>query len=177
MRIRREPVPVSTVPDQPSLSHLRRTRVGRRLGVSAFALFLGLGLSSRLGPLERSIAASEQGYSLSVSFPAVTRPGLAASWSLEVEHSGGWSEPVVLAVTRDYFDIFDIDTMIPSPSATRVDGDRVILEFDPPEGDSLTVQLDGRVEPGIQASPEATTAIQTAVGAVAEVRYRTWLVP
>lgn len=168
---------VSTIPEPASVSRLRRSRSLRRLGISAFALVVILGISNRLGPLEERVSASARDYELVVSYPIITRAGLPVSWLVEVERAGGWIDPVVVSVTHSYFEIFDFHGMTPEPSSTRVEDDLLILEFDPPEGERLTVRFDGRVEPGIQASREATTAIHAYAGEIAEVRYRTWVAP
>jgi hypothetical protein len=53
----------------------------------------------------------------------------------------------------------------------------VIWEFDPPDGDTLGVSLDARVEPGAQWGRQGETSILVDGKPVVTAKYRTWVLP
>jgi hypothetical protein len=53
----------------------------------------------------------------------------------------------------------------------------VIWEFDPPDGDTLGVSLDARVEPGVQWGRTGETSVLVDGQPVVTVRYKTWVLP
>jgi hypothetical protein len=53
----------------------------------------------------------------------------------------------------------------------------VIWEFDPPDGDTLGVSLDARIEPGAQWGRTGETSVLVDGRPVATARYKTWVLP
>lgn len=112
---------------------------------------------------------------LEVDHPTVARPGLAAPLTIEVRDPEGFDGPVAISVSRAYIGMWDWNAMLPEPSGQSVDDDRIVFEFDPPEGDVLVVRLDGRIEPGVQSTRAGEIALLDDSGAdaaVVEVRTR-----
>jgi hypothetical protein len=87
---------------------------------------------------------------LTVRYPSVTRPALASPFEIVVTRPGGFEQDVELAVDLHYLELWDLNGIFPSPSEERSDDGRVIWTFDPPEGDTLRVVYEARIEPGIQ---------------------------
>ncbi len=103
--------------------------------------------------------AEQDGYRLSLQYPAVARAGLDVRWQVTVEHSGGFDKELTLAVTGDYFDIYETQGFWPEPSATKRDGDTMYLTFDAPDGDTFVFDYDAYIQPSSQVGRDATVAL------------------
>lgn len=168
------------VPTEPSavpLRRVRRWRAGRRLFATGLAVFLALGLLGVLGVRSAEVEAAADGYELTVAYTAVSRPGLATPWSVEVRRAGGFDEPITLATTSAYFDLFDENGLDPDPATATQDAERVYWTFEPPPGEVLAVSFDARIEPAAQSGQPATTAVLVDWQAVVSVDYRTRVMP
>ena len=142
--------------------------------VLAFVLLAATGL---FGQRDRRVSASAAGYELTVTFPAMSRGGLATQWSAVVRRSGGFEGPVMVATTSDYFTIFDENAIHPQPASVTTSGDMLVWEFDPPTGDALTIDIDARLEPDVHLGRGATTSVLVDDAPVVEVTYTTRVMP
>ena len=168
---------VPTAPEEPDLLRSRRARIGRRLFMTGLFAVLALGLAGWLGVETAHDDRRGGGYELTVTYGQVSRGGLATPWSLEVRHPGGFDGPITISTS----------TQVPRPvrrerlrsAAVEVDGDarRVIWEFDPPDGDTLGVSLDARVEPGAQWGRTGETSVLVDGKPVVTAKYKTWVLP
>ena len=129
--------------------------IARRVGVGLLVLFVLVGLTGLLGVRSSTRHATGDGIDLRVRYGRVSRPGLATPLSIEVRRDGGFDAPVVLELDADYFDLFDLNGIYPSPAGEASLGDRLHWEFDPPDGELLRVTLDARVSPA-RAAPGST---------------------
>ncbi len=168
---------VPTEPEPIGLSRLRRDRALRRAVIALLVIFLLVGVSSILGAHTSVASASGEGYTLSVTYPALTRPGLPIRWEIQVQHPGGFSEPIRLATTFDYLHLFDISNLEPDANSATATGDQVIYIFDPPPGDTFRVSMDGNTEPDVHELPEAVTGLVVDDRTVVQVTYTTRVVP
>jgi hypothetical protein len=84
-----------------------------------------------------------------------------------------------LRITSSYLDVLDENGMDPQPTDTFRDGSDTTWTFAVPEGESeLTVDLDVRVEPGVQLRrPDARVALLVDDAVVDEVSLRSWILP
>ena len=114
---------------------------------------------------------------MKVTFASVTRAGLATPWVAEITHEGGFHGPIVLETTGDYWKLFDENGLDPEPSASRTNGDFLVWEFDPPDGDTLVVDFDARLAPAVHLGTGATTRVMVEGSPVAQVHYDTRVVP
>ena len=112
-----------------------------------------------------------------MTFGRVSRPGLATPWSLEIRHRGGFDGPVTVSTNSKYLDLFDENGFDPQPSRSSATADEVVWEFDPPDGDTLGVSLDGRVEPGAQWGGTGETSVLVDGKPVVTAKYKTWVLP
>jgi hypothetical protein len=167
----------STLRDLRTATENRPARWGRRLAVAAMAVVVVAGATGWLGVRAWTVRADGGGYDLSVTYPLVARSGLDVPWILRLEHPGGFSGPVTIALTADYYDIFEFQGMHPEPSEERSDGEFVYLTFPAPDGDVLRVSLDPDVQPASQVGRDAVTKAIVGGRTVAQVDYETWLVP
>ncbi len=168
---------VPTAPEEPDLLHSRRARVLRRLFMTALFGVLALGLTGALGVRSGTTTGRGGGYELTVTYGRVTRAGLATPWSLEIRHPGGFDGPVMVATNTKYLDMFDENGFDPEPSRTTANADTVFWEFEPPEGDTLRVSLDARLEPGVQWGRTGETSVLADGAPVVTTRYKTWVLP
>jgi hypothetical protein len=169
--------PMPTNPEAVPLSRLRRAQNGRRVILAAVIGFLLVGAANLLGVRQETVSATGGGYRLSVTYTSVTRPGLVTPWSFTVEHPGGFDGPITVAATQSYFDLFDHNVFYPDVAKSTASDGRLIWEFDPPPGDTLTVLMDARMEPTEQLSRAATTSVLVEGQPVATVHYTTRVVP
>lgn len=135
----------------------------------AVILVDGTGSVDAFGVDTTTVRSDGDGYVLTVTAPRVSRPGLATPLRIHVRHTGGFTGPVDLAIERSYLQQFDFNRFYPEPSGEVPDGDFVILSFDPPDGDDFVVELDGRLEPGVQSGSAGTIRLLRGGDVVAEI--------
>ena len=172
------------VPGSPAAA---RTLRSRRFVYGAMSLalttLLGLAVAESWGAVvaygvDTSLARTEGGgYRLGVRYATVSRPALATPFEITVDRSGGFDGPVTVAVTRDYLALWDENGLSPAPSAETTLGEWLVWEFDPPPGERFSVAYDGRIEPGAQTGTAGRVALMDDDVAVAEVSFRTRVLP
>jgi hypothetical protein len=82
-----------------------------------------------------------------------------------------------LATTATYFNLFDFADIDPDPSKQTTSAELSIWEFDPPQGETLRVTLDARLEPARQQGSTATTSILEGDLPIVSIRYQTRVMP
>jgi hypothetical protein len=168
---------VPTAPEEPDLLRSRRARAGRRLFMTLLVAFLAYGMTGGLGVKTRSTTAQGGGYELTVTYGQVSRPGLATPWSIEIHHPGGFDGPVTVSTTTEYLDMFDENGLDPEPSNATANPEEVIWEFEPPDGDTLAISFDARIEPGVQWGRTGRTSVLVDGQPVVTASYKTWVMP
>lgn len=167
----------STIPEEPSRGRVARARMGRRLGIGVLGLFLALGAINVFGVRSDRVSASGGGYELTVTYAAMSRPGLATPWNVEVRRRGGFEGPITIATTLDYLNMFDENGLDPDPSSSTATDELVIWEFEPPDGDTLGITFDARLEPAVQSGRSGETSVLVDGEAVVRVGYTTRVMP
>lgn len=168
-------------PDGERVLAARRRLYG--LTTVVLSLVLGLGLVDAVGwwhaygVSSATVRDSADGYVLSVRYGQVSRPALATPFEIVVTSEDGFHSPVVVAVDQRYLAMWDVNGIVPTPSSEVVDGDRVLWEFEPPEGSTLTVAYDGRIEPSRQTSQRGEVALLDGDTVVASVEFTTRVMP
>jgi hypothetical protein len=114
---------------------------------------------------------------LTVDYARVTRPALASPFALEVTRSGGFDEPIEVAISRQWIEVWDENGFVPEPDASTGDPSWVVYEFAPPDGDTLRVFYDARLEPARQESVAGAVQVREFGAAIAEVRFETTVRP
>lgn len=169
-----------TAPEEVSLDRLTRARAGRRLFFLAVTAFVALGAFGFFGVTTSTTTATGGGYELSVDYASRSRSGLASPLKIEIRRPGGFGRDTVeLATTSSYLDIFDQNSIEPEPTESTDDGERVFWTFTvPPGGETLSVTLDVRIEPGVQlATARATTWVLEDGAEPVSVDYSTLVLP
>lgn len=169
---------MTTIPAEfPDLRRLGRARALRRVFLVLLVAFIGLGLAGVFGVRTRTVSASSGGYDLEVEYVHVTRPGLDSPWSATITHRGGFTGPVTLAATSDYFDMFDENGLDPDSIKVQQDGRYIIWTFEKPPGDTLKVSFDAILSPGQQWGHGGVARVLENGRPAVEVKFHTWVSP
>jgi hypothetical protein len=148
--------------------------------LTAMAFVVAAGISSLLGVHTSTVSTHSNGYDLTLHYPAVARAGLDTEWQVTVTHPGGFGKQLTLAVTGDYFNIFETQGFHPNPSQETRDGQNLYLTFTAPPGDAFVVDFDTYIQPSSQKGSTATVSLvknSNFTTAVASVHIDTRLMP
>jgi hypothetical protein len=150
----------------------------RRVFMTVLAVVVGAGLAGLLGVRSSTAEASENGWSLTLQYAATARAGLDVPFVVTVRHEGGLGKQVTLAITGEYFDIFETQGFHPEPSDETRDAETLYLTFNaPPDGDTLVVSYDAYIQPAAQRGRAATVGVVDEGRQVAVVHINTRLLP
>lgn len=162
----------------------RRLLYGLTTGLLAVILGLavldGVGALDVYGPDTSTVDAEGGGYRLEVTYPAVSRPGLASPFEVIVEPEAGFTEAVTIGIDRAYLRIWDENGRHPTPSTESSQGDWVVWEFDPPDAPdarALSFTMDARIEAGVQARRRGRVAVLEDGRPVVTVEFSTAVRP
>jgi hypothetical protein len=146
--------------------------------MGCIALFVLAGASGLLGVRTATAESDGGGYHLALDYATVARAGLDVPWQATVTHPGGFGDSVTLAVTGDYFDIYETQGFIPDPASAARNADTLYLTFDAPGGDTFVVSYDAYIQPSSQQGRSGTIGVVDASGALAtSLDFRTRLLP
>jgi hypothetical protein len=109
--------------------------------------------------------------------PRTARAGLDVPFTVRVQHTGGLPSSITLAVSTDYFRMFETQGFYPDADSATNDGRFVNLTFTTPSGDDFVLDFDAYIQPGAQRGKSATVELIVRGSTVATVRLHTWLVP
>lgn len=154
-----------------------RSLVGRRFGTAVLALVVVLGLFGQLGDSLATRTASAGGYTVTVEYARTARAGLDVPWTVTVESEHGFDGPLTLAVTGDYFTIYEAQGRDPMSRSETVDGEFLYWTFDPPPGRTFRVDFDAYVQPSAQIGASGTVAVVVDGEHIAPVEFTTTLFP
>lgn len=124
------------------------------------AAVLAAGVLGALGPTTGTARAARGGAELIVEYPATIRPGLAASFTIDVVSAAALPGRVPVSVSGEYLAMFDENGIDPEPVDSWNDGETVTWVFAPVgEQRRLSVSLDARIEPGAQTARDGFVAV------------------
>jgi hypothetical protein len=155
----------------------RRFRNLRRVGIAFLALLVALGATGVLGQKSRSLSASGRGYTLTVLYPSVVRPGDDVRFEIEVSNPRGFGDSLSIGLAHHYFDIFDLNSLRPDPDSSSSNGSTLVYTWDSPKGTSFRFSLDMYAEYGEHLGLSGTTSVLTGGSPAVTVRYHTRWVP
>jgi hypothetical protein len=143
------------------------------------AILVAAALSSMLGVHTSTASASANGWTLSLHYPRMARAGLDVQWQATVIHPGGLGKNVTLAITGDYFNIYETQGFHPQPNDETRDGTTLYLTFTAPPGDTFVVDFDTYVQPASQAGRAATLSVvdNATLAPMTSVHFSTHLAP
>jgi hypothetical protein len=171
------PEPSTTHPEDLGLEPARRSYWLRLAGVVLLAAFIVAAAVGLMGVRSRTVsAAGADGTRVTLTYAAVTRPGLATPWEVVIERPGGFDGPLTVRTSTDYLAAFDENGLSPDPDSATTDEDETVWEFEPPDGDTMVVWFDARWEPAVQWRRSGTTTVEVG-GETIAVSYTTWVWP
>ena len=167
----------STLADVRPVEEGPRPTLWRRLLVALLTVIVVAGSAGLFGVRSSEATASAGGWTVSVTYASVARAGLDVPWKVTVRREGGFTAPVILAVTADYFGIYEEQGLDPAPATETADGERLYWTFDPPPGDELAIDFDAYIQPSSQLGAAGEVTVLDGGAEVVAVPFRTWLVP
>jgi hypothetical protein len=152
---------------------------GRRGTMGVLALIVLAALGGFLGVHTSTATATSNGWTLTLHYPRVARAGLDVQWQATVTHPGGFGKEITLAVTGDYFNIYETQGFHPEPAEETRDDGRLYLTFTAPPGDTFVVDFDTYVQPASQAGSAATLSVldNSTLAPLSSVHLDTHLAP
>ena len=146
--------------------------------IGALLMFVVAGAVGVLGVRVAATTAVEGEYRLSLQHAGLARAGLDVPWQVTVTREGGYGKELVLAVTGDYFDIYETQGFTPEPSAATRDVDTLYLTFDAPSGEVFKLSYDAYIQPSSQRGKGGSVSVLGTAGQpMATVEFETWLWP
>jgi hypothetical protein len=150
----------------------------RRAGLVLLALVVLLGATGLLGTHTRTLHASGPGYQMSVTYALIARPGQDVPWRVRIHCDAGCTHDLTLAVSADYFRIFETQGFQPDANQTTSDGHDVYLTFNkPPQGNDFVVDYDAYIQPGSHTGSTGNVRLLVGGQQITSIRIHTWLVP
>ena len=141
------------------------------------AVLVACCLVGLLGVHTGTATAERDGYTMTLRYPTVARAGLDVEWQVTVTHPGGFGKQLTLAVTGDYFDIFETQGFHPQPSEETRDAHTLYMTFTTPPGDTFVLYYDAYIQPASQQGKAARVAVIDQGGPAVWIDYRTRLLP
>lgn len=132
---------------------------GRRVGSAVLLVFVLAGASGALGVRSTTSRTTEGDVTVAVTYAATARSGLDVPWQVTVQRDGGFDAELTLAVTGDYFEIFESQGLDPEPTEETRDGEWLYLTFAAPDGDTFVVDFDAYIQPASQIGRDGVVAV------------------
>jgi hypothetical protein len=147
--------------------------------ISALAVVEGVAHIPFYGVTTGTERSSTADTTLEARFPKTTRGALSSPLVVIVHRADGFTSPVRVSITGSYLNLFTTSSVTPQPTSATTDSHATIYEFDPPDGDTLTIRWDSAARPvGWFVTQRATVALVDDDGAVrVSVQFATRLRP
>jgi hypothetical protein len=155
----------------------RRARLTRRIGILVLLAIVILGAAGLFGVRSATVSVSQNGYTVTVTYPRIARSGLDVPFRVHVRHPGGFASDLSVAITSDYFEMFETQGFFPTPDSESNDGRFITLTFKKPPGTDFQVGYDTYIQPAAQIGKSAVVRIETKGRVVAHTSINTWLLP
>ena len=95
---------------------------GRRAGLSLLLAIVVAGAFGVFGVHSRTVTTHANGYTLEVLYPQTARAGLDVPVRFTVHHPGGFDQGITIAVSTDYFRMFETQGFYPDADRSSNDG-------------------------------------------------------
>lgn len=151
----------------------------KRATVGLLFLLVVAGAIGVFGVHARTVRSSgTAGFHLEVTYPRTARAGLDVPWRITVTRDRPLPEQLTLAVSGDYFRMFESQGFYPEADSETRDGSYVYFTFTTaPGSDKFVWDSDTYVQPSAQLGKSATVRVIADGDVVAQTSFRTWLVP
>jgi hypothetical protein len=150
---------------------------GRRFGLSLLLVVVLAGAFGVFGVHSRTVTTHANGYTLEVLYPQTARAGLDVPWRVTVHKPGGFDQGITIAVSTDYFRMFETQGFYPDADSSTNDGKFVYFNFNQPPGEEFVMDYDAYIQPSAQIGKTATVRLIVGGTIEASTSIRTWLVP
>ena len=171
--------PASTLQDVRAPSEGPVNPWPRRLSLALLTLIVVLGAAGMFGVRSGTTSAHSNGYTVSVTYPHISRAGLDSPFRVRVHaDSGTFPDYVTIGISEPWFRIFETQGFFPEPDSETNDGKFVYFTYAKPgSGHDLLFEYDAYIQPAQQIGKSATVIVQIAGREVARTSFTTWLVP
>lgn len=169
--------PTSTLHDIESGCEDRGATWVRRSFLLLLTVFVAAGLLGVLGVRTTVVRDEGSGFDLALRYASTARAGSDVPWEVTLTHAGGFDGDVTLAVTGDYFDIYETQGFHPAPAEETRDGHILYLTFTAPAGDTLVVAYDAYIQPASQVGRGGVLSVLDQGAVAASVDFDTFLLP
>lgn len=150
----------------------------RTVATLALLGVIGAALLGAFGTRTAEGSATQDGWTVNVRHAAVARAGLDVPVTITIHRTGGFDDDITVAVTSDYLRFLDQQSTDPEPAEQTRDASWTYLTFTPPDGDTLTIDVEAYVRALHRTDAAGTVAVVTPDGnLVAPVDIRTRLIP
>ena len=163
--------------DALSPNEARRFRNLRRIGIAAIAAIVILASIGALGQKTHTVTATGGGYTLTVTYPSVVRPGLDVRFEISVSNPSGFGKSLTLGFKRHYFDIFDLNSGRPDADNSWSDAFTIFYSWNSLQGTSFHFSLDMYAEYGEHFGVDGATSVIVGTRPVTTATYHTRWVP
>jgi hypothetical protein len=154
-----------------------RSVLARRVGTVLLALVVLAGLLGFLGDRNGTAEGNGAGYTLQLDYAVSSRPGLDVPWHLEISNPEGFSQELTIAVTADYFDLYETQGWHPEPTEQTRDGEWLYLTFAMPDVTTFELSYDAYIQPNRVLPGSGEVAVVVDGERTATVPFRTFLFP
>jgi hypothetical protein len=150
----------------------------RRGMVAILAVIIVAAGSGFLGVRSATDSARNDGFQVSVTYARIARAGLDVPFTIRIQAPEPITGDVVIAISADYFRMFETQGFFPEPSDVSSDADTVYLTFSPPPaGNVLVVDYDAYIQPAAQRGKSASIRVQVDGTWRVSTAIRTTLIP
>jgi hypothetical protein len=150
---------------------------GQRIGLAILFVIVVAGAAGLFGVRSRTTTVHANGYSLTVTYPQVARSGLDVPWRARVTYPNPPPKSITIAVSSQYFEMFETQGFYPSPDTQKNDGHFVQFTYQSPPASGMTLEYDAYIQPAAQIGKRATVQVLVNGSVVAQAKIHTWLVP
>jgi len=155
---------IQTLQDATTEKELRRSRVLRRIGIAVMLALVGAAAIGLLGVRTSTATVRSDTASLSVTHPAVTRPGLAVPLAVRVDSALPLPKVIHVIVDAEVFTHLDFQNVYPQPESVREVAGRLDFAFNSSQETAFECFFDIRTGPDQQfeaASYQVTVATRS----------------
>jgi hypothetical protein len=149
-----------------------------RLATIVLLLVVLVGATGFLGTHTRTVSVGADGYRMSVTYAWIARNGQDVPWRVKVHCPNGCNEDITLAVSAQYFHIYESQGFFPEVDTSTSDGRFVYLTFSaPPDGHDFGVDYDAYIQPGSHTGAPGDVRLIVNNKLVTTAHIHTWLAP
>ncbi len=151
----------STDPDEPSASWDRFDRTLRLVAMTVIFAVVAAALMGVGGLQTAQATARNDQLEVTVTYPEVTRPGLATPFRIAIAslRPGELPPEISVSLTDDYLSMFDENGLDPEPDSEQFDGETLVWIYRLDGEAHLVIDFDGRLQPNVHRGRDASIVV------------------